>query len=150
MAMPREPITGIIPMAFPHFFPFSPNRIPITLEKAPKGPVFMLLPNAISPITPENPSRITNIKYGIKNAAPPNLPVRYGNIQMFPMPTADPMQATINPSLVRNSSLPFSFPLDIISLQSFCSIGKPFLLAKNPCIADFFILCKGSLYVFTS
>ena len=37
---------------------------------------------------------------------------------MFPMPTADPMQATINPSLVRNSSLPFSFPLDIVSFSN--------------------------------
>lgn len=54
----------------------------------------------------ENPSSITNIKYGIRNAAPPNFPVRYGNIHILPIPTAEPMQAIINPILVRNSSRP--------------------------------------------
>ena len=108
IAIPREPITGITPIALPIGRPFSPNRISIAFPKEPSGPVFMLRPNAISPITPENPSSTTNIKYGIKNAAPPNLPVLYGNIQILAIPTVEPIHAITNPIFVRNSSLPFS------------------------------------------
>ena len=75
MAIPKEPTTGIIPTILPHFAPVFPKRISAALEKEPRGPVFILLPKAISPITPVKPRSITNIKYGIRKAEPPNFPV---------------------------------------------------------------------------
>ena len=57
-AMAKDPSTGIIPSSFPPFFP----RISMAFPKAPKGPVFMARPKAISPTTPENPRITTKIK----------------------------------------------------------------------------------------
>ncbi|MDH5416510.1 MAG: hypothetical protein OEW86_00795 [Nitrosopumilus sp.] len=36
-------------------------------------------------------------RYGTRNAPPPFVPTRYGNHQMFPIPTAEPIAANKNP-----------------------------------------------------
>jgi hypothetical protein len=47
----------------------------------------------------------TKIKYGIKKEPPPYKDTLVGNIHIFPIPTAEPMQARINPHLLLNDSL---------------------------------------------
>jgi len=104
IAIPKDPTTGMQPIIFPPFI----FRCLKLLTKAPYGPDFIDLPNAISPAIPEIPSRATKKMYGIRNAAPPNSPARYGNNQIFPIPTAEPIQANINPIFDLNPSLFFS------------------------------------------
>jgi hypothetical protein len=41
------------------------------------------------------------------NKPPPYLAARYGNLHIFPSPTADPAAAKINPILLENSLLSF-------------------------------------------
>ena len=109
IAMASDPNTGIIPSASPTFlFPFFSQAIP----NASIGPAFAARPKLISPITPVEPISITNIKYGIRNEPPPYNDTLVGNIQIFPIPTAEPIQAQINPHLLLNDSLLFIiFPL---------------------------------------
>jgi len=56
------------------------------------------------------PIRATKIKYGIRNEPPPYRETRVGNIQRFPMPTAEPIQARMKPHLLLKDSL-FSMKL---------------------------------------
>jgi len=67
-AMPKAPKTGIIPKYAPPFL-FLES---IAILNDPIGPVLVILPKANSPIKPVHPNKVTKIKYGIKNAAPPN------------------------------------------------------------------------------
>ena len=63
MAMPRDPMTGMRPITVPAAEPDLPEkRISNALRKAPRGPECMARPNAISPMTPENPIRTTKIR----------------------------------------------------------------------------------------
>src|SRR5699024_1486051 len=52
-------------------------------------------------------------KYGIKNAPPPLSYATYGNLHIFPSPTAEPTAAIIKPALVphcERCSIPFTSP----------------------------------------
>ena len=71
---------------------------------APIGPEPAARPKAISPMTPVNPSSATKMKYGTRNAAPPNSATRYGNSQMLAMPTALPTHAMMKPVRVAKLS----------------------------------------------
>ena len=46
------------------------------------------------------PTNETNIIYTIKNANPPLAPILYGNPQILPKPTAEPIAAIKNPKLL--------------------------------------------------
>ena len=52
------------------------------------------------------------MKYGMRNAAPPNSATRYGNSQMLPMPTAEPMHAMMNAARLEKPSRAFALPDD--------------------------------------
>jgi hypothetical protein len=102
IAIAREPRTGIIPNPSPTFlFPFFSQTIP----NASIGPDLAARPKLISPITPVDAITTTKIKYGIKKEPPPYKDTLVGNIHIFPIPTAEPMQARINPHLLLNDSL---------------------------------------------
>ena len=107
MASASEPSTGIKPITAPirGFLP----REATACENAPMGPERVARPKAISPITPEKPMTNTNRKYGSKKEPPPNFDTRVGNIQMLPIPTAEPMQARINPQRLANASREWCF-----------------------------------------
>ena len=68
------------------------------------GPERVPRPKLISPITPVNPISATKIKYGIRNDPPPYRETLVGNIQIFPIPTADPIQARMNPQRLLKDS----------------------------------------------
>ena len=63
------------------------------------GPERVARPKAISPITPVEPMMTTKMSYGIRKVAPPYWETRAGKSQMLPIPTAEPMQARMNPHL---------------------------------------------------
>ena len=66
---------------------------------------FVFLPMAISETITGKHKTKQNIRYIIKNAAPPPLLTSKGNFHIFPSPTADPEAANINPNLVLNEPL---------------------------------------------
>ena len=68
------------------------------------GPAPPARPRAYSPITPVEPIRITKMKYGMRKVRPPHVDTSMGKRQMLPMPTAEPMQAIINPPRLRKPS----------------------------------------------
>ena len=74
-------------------------RSSVHLPNAPMGPAPVARPSANSPITPVEPMRMTQMKYGIRNVMPPQRETMMGKRQMLPMPTAEPMQARIKPHL---------------------------------------------------
>ena len=80
---------------------------------------FAILPSANSADKPTRPNKAIKIKYGIRKAAPPYCPKRYGNIHMFPIPTAEPTQASTNPTVLLK--FPFLF---ICSTSMFLSISQ--------------------------
>ena len=53
-------------------------------------------PSTISAIMMGRPMNATHARYTSTNAAPPCSPVMYGNFQMLPSPTAEPMAANTN------------------------------------------------------
>ncbi len=110
IAMNEIPITGMAPKKVPPGFFLSLN----IFSNAPREPLFISLPSENSVTRPVVPKISTNIKYGIRKAAPPYLPTLHGNIQIFPIPMADPIQASINPAFDPNCSLLFSVLLLII------------------------------------
>ena len=71
------------------------------------GPERVPRPKLISPITPVKLMSATKIKYGIRNDPPPYRETLVGNIQIFPIPTADPIHASTNPHWLLNDSLLF-------------------------------------------
>ena len=90
MAMASNPSVGTRPMTFPqmravfdsaflHGERERPHRT--RTRRAPEG---HLADDAV------NPSNATKMKYGMRNAAPPNSATRYGNSQMLAVPTALP------------------------------------------------------------
>ena len=138
IAMASDPNTGIIPSASPTFlFPFFSQAIP----NASIGPAFAARPKLISPITPVEPISITNIKYGIRNEPPPYNDTLVGNIQIFPIPTAEPIQAQINPHLLLNDSLLFIiFPLQPLGTGFFGLFTVPAGSKYSIHMVDFSIL----------
>src|SRR5699024_9948615 len=114
----REPMTGIKPITDPIREFFCGLFMSKAFLNAPRGPECMARPKAISPITPVKPISRTKIIYGIRNAAPPNSPMRYGNIHMFAMPTELPMQEMTKPHLLLNLSSDTIF-LELIENLSF-------------------------------
>ena len=81
-----------------------PKRSSVHIPKEPMGPAPPARPRAYSPITPVEPIRMTKMKYGIKNVRPPQVETSIGNRQILPIPTAEPMQAMINPPRLRKPS----------------------------------------------
>ena len=91
----------------------APFRMGHSLSRAPIGPLLVYCPTANSMnnngILKHDkmkssgthciikvytyPQRASIMKYGTKNAPPPDLYALQGNLQMFPRPTAYPMQA---------------------------------------------------------
>ena len=70
MNIPNNPITGIAENIEENFIFLLSNILLIpTIE-----PDLKVLPSVNSPISPVVPSKNTNKKYGIKNAAPPYVP----------------------------------------------------------------------------
>ena len=53
------------------------------------------------------PTNTASSKYTIKNVKPPDFPILYGKPQMFPRPTAEPMAASRNPTLLAQEPLSF-------------------------------------------
>lgn len=96
MASAMEPRTGMKPMASPIFLL---PRSSVHLPNAPMGPAPVARPSANSPMTPVEPMRMTQMKYGMRNVMPPQMETMMGKRQMLPMPTAEPMQARIKPHL---------------------------------------------------
>jgi hypothetical protein len=88
-------------------------------------------PKLISPLTPVKPISATNRKYGIRKEPPPYKETRVGNIQMLPIPTAEPMQARINPHRLLNDSLFF------ILLSLFLTFSED-IMAKVPFDSNIF------------
>ena len=135
IAIARDPITGIIPSASPLFLlPLFSHAIP----NASIGPDFAALPKLISPITPVEPIKITNRKYGIRKDPPPYSDTLVGNIQILPIPTAEPMQAQINPHLLLNDSLlfiPHSLIRALLCTEHLSGIN----FVIRCCCTDFFI-----------
>ena len=109
IAKARLPRTGIRESTSPRPLPFA--ALSVALPKAPIGPAPIARPKAISPTTPVKPITITQIKYGIKNAAPPRADTLAGNSQILPMPTAEPMQAMMKPVLLLKLSLSAIFSI---------------------------------------
>lgn len=72
-------------------------RSSVHLPNAPMGPAPVARPSANSPMTPVEPMRMTQMKYGMRNVMPPQMETMMGKRQMLPMPTAEPMQARIKP-----------------------------------------------------
>ena len=94
IAIASEPRTGISPSISPSFlFPFDSQARP----KASIGPDFAARPKLISPITPVKPISATKIMYNRRYAPPPYMETRVGNIHIFPIPTAEPIHASIKP-----------------------------------------------------
>lgn len=92
----------------------------------------------ISPITPVEPIKITNRKYGIRKDPPPYSDTLVGNIQILPIPTAEPMQAQINPHLLLNDSLlfiPHSLIRALLCTEHLSGIN----FVIRCCCTDFFI-----------
>ena len=111
IANAREPRTGITPITSP--VRLFPVRISVHLPNALIGPLFAARPSAISSITPVDAIRTTNRTYGSKNVIPPQSDTIYGNLQIFPIPTADPMQASTNPVRLLKPSLCFPIRLQL-------------------------------------
>ena len=109
IANARDPITGITPITSP--IRLFPVRISVHLPNALIGPLFAARPSAISSITPVEAIKITNRTYGSRNVIPPHSETIYGNLQIFPIPTADPMQASTNPVRLLKPSLCFPIHL---------------------------------------
>jgi len=85
-------------------------------------------PKLISPVTPVKPISATKRKYGIRKEPPPYNDTRVENIQIFPIPTAEPMQARIKPHRLLNDSLffiLFSLFLTFLNILSHL-IGKSY------------------------
>lgn len=105
MASAMEPNTGTRPMRSPSVrFPLVSQAMP----KASTGPDRVARPKLISPMTPVEPISTTKKKYQSRNVPPPYFETLVGNIQIFPIPTAEPMHARIKPHRVPNKSLFFS------------------------------------------
>ena len=103
IASANDPRTGRTPINSPGFR--FPVRICVHVPNALIGPPLAARPNAISSITPEEPIKITNKIYGIKNVIPPQSDTIYGNLHIFPIPTAEPIHAKTNPVLLLKPSL---------------------------------------------
>ena len=110
MASASAPSMGMAPRILPARRPFSPKRMTMAFENAPTEPSCAMRPNAISLATPVKPSTTMNTMNGIRNAAPPNSAMRYGNSQMQPMPTADPTHEMMNAALLVKLSRPAAAP----------------------------------------
>ena len=83
------------------------QRFALLLHNHPWFNVTALAASANSADKPTRPNKVIKIRYGIKKAAPPYCPKRYGNIHMFPIPTAEPTQANTNPTVLLK--FPFLF-----------------------------------------
>lgn len=111
--MASAPITGIQPSVSPSL---RLHLVSQAMPKASMGPERVPRPKLISPITPVKPISATKIKYGIRNDPPPYRETLVGNIQIFPIPTADPMQARMNPQRLLKDSrffIKIKFPLSV-------------------------------------
>ena len=92
----------------------------------------MARPKLISPITPVKPISATNMKYGIRYDPPPYIDTLVGNIQILPIPTAEPIQARMNPHLLLkesrlfiNKSPTYILPdSNIVNIQYICGYVK--------------------------
>ena len=84
--------------------PIQANFLPAKILKVPIVPVRLLLPIANSAIT--NGIDQTNKKnsHGIRNVPPPFAPTILGNLQIFPVPIAAPIDAKIRPKRPLNWS----------------------------------------------
>ena len=58
-------------------------------------------------------NKTKNRTYGSRNVIPPHSETIYGNLQIFPIPTADPMQASTNPVRLLKPSLCFPIHLQL-------------------------------------
>ena len=99
--MASAPSTGIKPITSPSFLLFLVSH---AYPNASTGPDLVARPKLISPITPVKPISATNIKYGIRYEPPPYIDTLVGNIQILPIPTAEPIQARMNPHLLLKES----------------------------------------------
>ena len=68
-------------------------------------------PIAISVVSNAKPKVRTSIRYTSRKSPPPSFAARYGNLHIFPSPTALPAAARTNPMLPEKVLLDFSFIL---------------------------------------
>ena len=84
--------------------PIHANRGPIKVAKEPTTPLLAPRPMANSAIINGRDQMKRKIIQGIRNAAPPFSAAIRGNLHKFPVPTAKPRPARINPHLEENLS----------------------------------------------
>ena len=93
------------------------------MPKASTGPAPAARPSANSPMTPVEPMRMTNRKYGSRKVMPPHLDTSVGKRQMLPMPTAEPIQAMMKPPRLRKPSRLLTLASLLITLFPFTHSG---------------------------
>lgn len=84
--------------------PIHAKRLPAKIRKVPIVPVRLRLPRANSAMTNGMDQTNKNISHGIKKVPPPFAPTIRGNLQMFPVPIAAPIEANIKPKRPLNWS----------------------------------------------
>ena len=82
-------------------------------------------PTANSRIISTTPKLETIMMKGTRNAPPPFSPTMYGNLQIFPIPTAEPIQANRNPK--------FEFQTSVFASERL--IFLKMLMASRNCIS---------------
>lgn len=90
----------------------------VHMPNEPIGPAPPARPRANSSITPVDAMRMTNIKYGSRKVKPPHVETSIGKRHMFPIPTAEPMQAMIKPLRLRKPSRLCSFFSIVLTFRS--------------------------------
>ena len=102
---------------------------------AVSGLCFVFLPMATSAVSRVKPNVSANIRYITRYSPPPSFAARYGNLQIFPSPTALPAAASTNPIDPENECLFFSFsmfPVGKSPLPS-CKILNPLYYKQALC-----------------
>ena len=85
-----------------HFVPFGSS-----VSSALPMPMRLPRPTVNSHTIMGRPSATRNTRYIRMNAAPPYMPVMYGNFHTLPIPMAHPAETKINPNREPNFSLSF-------------------------------------------
>lgn len=79
--------------------PNQANCLPINSPNDPIVPILVLLPMKISTMISGNDQTNKNMAQPIRKEPPPCSATIRGNLQIFPVPTAIPIAANINPIL---------------------------------------------------
>ena len=100
---------------------------------------------ATSVVRRANPNVTARTRYITRKRPPPSFAARYGNLQMFPSPTALPAAARTNPKDVENVFLFFELMIADSSTKPSCASARRFYKKKQNQFV-FFMAVSMSLY----